>query len=87
MTHRRIGKKKKTRKIFNVVSIDDQYVNCIYLCNPLMRAICITTLILPRVFILLFWGVGGEGRGGRVWPGLDSGSSSSSSWTKSETSQ
>ena len=23
-----------------------------------MRAICITTLILPRVFILLFWGVG-----------------------------
>ena len=60
--------KKKTRKIFNVVSIDDQYVNCIYLCNPLMRAICITTLILPRVFILLFWGVGGEGVGyGRVW--------------------
>ena len=33
-----------------------------------MRAICITTLILPRVFILLFWGVGGEGVGyGRVW--------------------
>ena len=60
--------KKKTRKIFDVVSIDDQYVNCIYLCNPLMRAICITTLILPRVFILLFWGVGGEGVGyGRVW--------------------
>lgn len=54
---------KKTRKSFNVVSIDDKYVNCIYLCNPLLRAICITTLILPRVSILLFGGVGYV----RVW--------------------
>ena len=69
MTHRRIGVKKKTRKGFNVVSIDDQYVNCIHLCNSLMRAICITTFIVPVVFIFLFfWEGGGVGVGYvRVW--------------------
>ena len=38
-TEKNWGKKRQEK-----VSIDDQYVNCIYLCNPLMRAICITNL-------------------------------------------